>query len=84
MKTKTKPQKKARNKLTLVAFLLDRTGSMAACKDETIKGFNGYIDWSSVLLVQPVPVYFVASLVNFDPFRYPSMIGKGDVPGAPV
>ena len=44
MKTKTKPRKKARNKPTLVAFLLDRTGSMAACKDETIKGFNGYID----------------------------------------
>jgi len=44
MKTKTKPRKEARNKPTLVAFLLDRTGSMAACKDETIKGFNGYID----------------------------------------
>jgi uncharacterized protein YegL len=43
MKNKTKSNKDA-NKPTLVAFLLDRTGSMASCKDETIKGFNGYID----------------------------------------
>lgn len=43
MKKKTAPRKEA-NKPTLVAFLLDRTGSMASCKDETIKGFNGYID----------------------------------------
>lgn len=50
MKTK-KHQKKAakrtavvENKPTLVAFLLDRTGSMSACADETIKGFNGYLD----------------------------------------
>lgn len=28
---------------TLVCLLLDRTGSMQLCKDETIKGFNGYI-----------------------------------------
>jgi hypothetical protein len=31
------------NKPTLVAFLLDRTGSMEVCKAETIKGFNHYI-----------------------------------------
>jgi uncharacterized protein YegL len=31
------------NKPTLVAFLLDRTGSMQTCKVETIKGFNSYI-----------------------------------------
>ncbi len=44
-KTKTKPAHKAKteNKPTLVAFLLDRTGSMSVCKLETIKGFNGYI-----------------------------------------
>jgi len=45
MKTKTKskttPQAK---KSTLVVFLLDRTGSMSACKAETISGFNAYID----------------------------------------
>lgn len=29
---------------TLVAFLLDRTGSMASVKNETIGGFNGYLD----------------------------------------
>lgn len=44
-KTKSNKQTTERgNKPTLVAFLLDRTGSMADCKDETIKGFNGYID----------------------------------------
>lgn len=45
MKQKAKPRKaEAKNKPTLVAFLLDRTGSMASCKSETIKGFNGYLD----------------------------------------
>lgn len=39
-----KTGRKTKNKPTLVAFLLDRTGSMESCKDETIKGFNGYID----------------------------------------
>jgi hypothetical protein len=29
---------------TIVSFLLDRTGSMAAIKDETISGFNTYLD----------------------------------------
>jgi uncharacterized protein YegL len=32
------------NKPTLVAFLLDRSGSMEACAQETRKGFDGYID----------------------------------------
>lgn len=40
---KTKTKQTTTNKPTLVAFLLDRTGSMSACRDETIKGFNGYI-----------------------------------------
>lgn len=31
------------NKPTLVAFLLDRSGSMANCLEETIMGFNRYI-----------------------------------------
>lgn len=47
MKTKHHKQKAAKaetNKPTLVAFLLDRTGSMDQCRDETIKGFNGYLD----------------------------------------
>jgi hypothetical protein len=29
---------------TLVTFLLDRTGSMSACKQATIEAFNGYVD----------------------------------------
>ena len=29
---------------TIVSFLLDRTGSMEGIKDETISGFNGYLD----------------------------------------
>ena len=49
-KTKTKKSAKAQSKAaqneekTLVAFLLDRTGSMASVKQETIGGFNGYLD----------------------------------------
>ena len=29
---------------TIVSFLLDRTGSMDSIKDETIGGFNAYLD----------------------------------------
>lgn len=43
MKPKSPKHSETRNKPTLVAFLLDRTGSMAQCRDETIKGFNGYL-----------------------------------------
>jgi hypothetical protein len=44
-KTKSPSKKKATSpEKTLVAFLLDRTGSMQAVKQETIGGFNGYID----------------------------------------
>jgi len=44
-KTKKKTtEAKTENKPTLVAFLLDRSGSMQKCKDETIKGFNSYIE----------------------------------------
>jgi Mg-chelatase subunit ChlD len=32
------------NKPTLVVFLLDRSGSMQNCKQETIGGFNGYLE----------------------------------------
>jgi uncharacterized protein YegL len=41
---KTKTETKSGNQPTLVAFLLDRSGSMESCAQETIKGFNGYID----------------------------------------
>jgi hypothetical protein len=41
--SKNKTKQKQQPKPTLVAFLLDRTGSMDCCKEETIKGFNGYI-----------------------------------------
>lgn len=40
---KSKQTNKDRAK-TLVAFLLDRTGSMESVKKETIGGFNGYLD----------------------------------------
>lgn len=42
MKHKTKSSKKSEQ--TLVALLLDRTGSMASVKTETTGGFNGYLD----------------------------------------
>ena len=32
------------NTRTLVTFLLDRTGSMEAIRDDTIGGFNAYLD----------------------------------------
>jgi uncharacterized protein YegL len=34
---------KVDNRPTLIAFILDKSGSMNACKNETISGFNGYI-----------------------------------------
>lgn len=45
-KTKTKPASKPvdSNKPTLVCLLLDRSGSMASCKQEVIGGFNAYVD----------------------------------------
>jgi len=44
MKAKQRTKTKTQKETTLVAFLLDRTGSMASVKQETIGGFNGYID----------------------------------------
>lgn len=48
MKTKSKASKAKKKSTgtrpTLVAFLLDRSGSMASCQQETISGFNGYLD----------------------------------------
>lgn len=41
---KKKAYKKAEHKDTLVAFLLDRSGSMASVLDDTIGGFNTYLD----------------------------------------
>lgn len=41
---KPTPKSEPKNKPTLVAFLLDRSGSMKACQDETISGFNAYVD----------------------------------------
>lgn len=41
---KPSPKKSTAKRTTLVAFLLDRSGSMASCHQETISGFNGYLD----------------------------------------
>lgn len=47
-KTKTKPTPKRKAgtppNTTRVFFLLDRSGSMSACLEETISGFNSYLD----------------------------------------
>ena len=40
---KNSPLPKPTNKPTLGAFLLDRSASMTACRDETISGFNHYL-----------------------------------------
>lgn len=44
VKTKSPRKSEVKNKPTLVVFLLDRSGSMASVLDETIGGFNGYLD----------------------------------------
>lgn len=48
---------------TLVAFLLDRTGSMASVKKETIGGFNGYLD---TLLEKPESKSISFHFTQFD------------------
>ncbi len=47
---------------SMVVFLLDRTGSMASCKDATIEGFNGYL--GRLQAEQGAEILF--SLVQFD------------------
>lgn len=39
-----KRKQKTENKPTLVAVLIDRSGSMASCKDDTIGGYNSYVE----------------------------------------
>lgn len=56
--TKSKPTEK-----TLVAFLLDRTGSMESVKKETIGGFNGYLD---ELLKKPESKDIIFHFTQFD------------------
>jgi hypothetical protein len=41
--TKTHPTKKAKSEKFLLVFLLDRTGSMQACYDSTVSGFNEFL-----------------------------------------
>lgn len=48
-------------KKTLLSFLLDETGSMASIKEDTIAGFNQYVDR---LEAEQVPAEF--TLVKFD------------------
>jgi len=43
-KSPTQKKKITGSRPTLVAFLLDRSGSMESCKQETITGFNGYLN----------------------------------------
>ena len=45
----------------LVTFLLDRTGSMASCKDATIEAFNAYL---GTLKADPKGVFF--TFLQFD------------------
>ncbi len=62
MKTKSK-QTKTHKEKTLVVFLLDRTGSMASVKHETIGGFNGYLD---ELLKKPESKEIIFHFTQFD------------------
>jgi len=54
-------KKKSNGKTTIVSFLLDETGSMHPILDDTIGGFNSYID---TLGKSKNPIVF--SLVKFD------------------
>lgn len=51
------------SKPTLVAFLLDRSGSMEACAEETRKGFDGYI---KTLREDPANLIMRFTLTQFD------------------
>lgn len=65
MKKKTKPGKTRTNNndRTFVVILLDRTGSMADVKQETISGFNGYLD---ELNKKPESKNIVLHMTQFD------------------
>lgn len=63
MKKKTTVKKQPSREETLVVFLLDRTGSMASVKKETIGGFNGYLD---TLLAKPESKDIRFHMVQFD------------------
>lgn len=43
-KKKTTSRIATKQQATLISFLLDRTGSMASCLEETIRGFNSYVE----------------------------------------
>ncbi|GAG36894.1 unnamed protein product, partial [marine sediment metagenome] len=51
-----------RPKLTYVCFILDETGSMQACKQATISGFNEYIQ----TLKRAVGVQYLFGLTKFN------------------
>ena len=54
------------NKPTLVAFLLDRSGSMNDCKAETITGFNAYIATLKERVLSEAMLDMVFTLTQFD------------------
>jgi uncharacterized protein YegL len=63
MKKTVKHKQTSNAEQTLVVFLLDRTGSMASVKQETIGGFNGYLD---ELLKKPESENIRFHFVQFD------------------
>src|SRR5215468_82268 len=56
--------KAATDQRTMVTFLLDETGSMESIKDDTIGGFNSYLD---SLKAEAAPIDF--TLIKFDSRR---------------
>ncbi len=56
----------AKTKKTIVAFLLDETGSMQSIKDDTIGGFNSYLD----TLEKENGKNILFTLVKFDSNRF--------------
>jgi len=61
MTTKKKTTSTRKTTETLVAFILDKSGSMVACEDATVSGFNEYIG-----TLQKKKEKFLFSLTLFD------------------
>ena len=72
MKNKNKPVKPAKDKPTLVCFLLDRSASMGGCRDETISGFNAYIQ----KMRDEMPDAARFSMMQFDSMGFEMMHDK--------
>lgn len=66
-----KKKNTVKNKPTLVAVLLDRTGSMSECKEETISGYNAFVN----KLREEKSPGMLFTLTQFDSMSIDTMLG---------